>query len=55
MGRRLGLILPNGVEIFAIEAQDVVRFGETWTRNVATAIPAVTGPVLRAPAQPGAD
>ena len=55
MGRRLGLILPDGVEIFAIEAQDVVTFGETCILNVATATPVVTEPVLRAPAQPGAD
>jgi hydrogenase maturation protease len=47
MGRRLGLALPGRVEIFAIEAKDVVTFGETCTPNVAAAIPVVTELVLR--------
>ena len=47
MGRRLGLALPARVEIFAIEAEDVVTFGETCTPDVAAAIPIVTGLVLQ--------
>lgn len=52
MGRRLGLALPERVEIFAIEAEDVVTFGETCTPDVAAAIPVVTELVLQALAQP---
>jgi hydrogenase maturation protease len=48
MGRRLGLALPEAVEIFAIEAEDVVTFGETCTPDVAAAIPTATELVLRA-------
>lgn len=48
MGRRLGLALPETVEIFAIEAEDVVTFGETCTPAVTAAIPVVTEMVLRA-------
>ncbi|GAB4541722.1 MAG: HyaD/HybD family hydrogenase maturation endopeptidase [Anaerolineae bacterium] len=48
MGRRLGLALPQQVEIFAIEAQDVVTFGETCTPDVTAAIPVVTELVLQA-------
>jgi len=47
MGRRLGLALPERVEIFAIEAQDVVTFGEACTPQVAAVIPAVTEQVLQ--------
>jgi hydrogenase maturation protease len=47
MGRRLGLDLPERVEIFAIEAQDVVTFGEACTPQVAAAIPAATEQVLQ--------
>jgi hydrogenase maturation protease len=48
MGRRLGLAVPESVEIFAIEAEDVVTFGETCTPAVVAAIPIVTELVLQA-------
>lgn len=48
MGRQLGLMLPETVEIFAVEAEDVVTFGEICTPAVATAIPVVTEMVLQA-------
>ncbi len=47
MGRRLDLALPEAIEIFAIEAEDVVTFGETCTPAVDAAIPVVTEMVLR--------
>jgi hypothetical protein len=47
MGRRLGLALPETVEIFGIEAQDVVTFGQTCTSTVSAAIPAVTEMALQ--------
>ncbi len=47
MGRCLGMALPARVEIFAIEALDVVTFGETCTPHVTAAIPAVTELVLQ--------
>ena len=47
LGRQLGLDLPRRIEIFAIEAVDVVTFGETCTPDVAAAIPVVTEPVLQ--------
>jgi hydrogenase maturation protease len=47
IGRRLGLVLPEVVEIFAIEAQDVITFGETCTPGVAAAIPVVTAMILQ--------
>jgi len=53
MGHRLGLALPKSVEIFAIEAEDVVTFGETCTPAVAAAIPIVTELVLQALARSG--
>jgi hydrogenase maturation protease len=46
MGHRLGLALPKKIEIFAIEAEDVVTFSEKCTPNVAAAIPRVTELVL---------
>jgi hydrogenase maturation protease len=52
MGRRLGLVLPQRVEIFAIEAVDVVTFSETCTPGVAAAIPVVTELVLQTLTQP---
>ena len=42
LGRQLGLALPQIIEIFAIEAEDVVTFGETCTPSVDAAIPFVT-------------
>ncbi len=47
MGRRLGMDLPDRVEIFAIEALDVVTFGETCTPRVTAAIPVATELVLQ--------
>lgn len=47
LGRQLGLDLPRRIEIFAIEAVDVVTFGETCTPDVAAAIPVVTELVLQ--------
>jgi hydrogenase maturation protease len=47
MGRRLDLALPEIIEIFAIEAEDVVTFGETCTPAVEAAIPVVAEMVLR--------
>jgi hydrogenase maturation protease len=47
LGRQLGLYLPRKIEIFAIEAVDVVTFDETCTPDVAAAIPVVTELVLQ--------
>ena len=47
MGRRLGLTLPDTIEILAVEAEDVTTFGETCTPAVAAAIPVVTELVLQ--------
>jgi hydrogenase maturation protease len=47
MGRRLGLALPRSVEIFAIEAEDVVTFGETCTPAVTAAVPVAADLVLQ--------
>jgi hydrogenase maturation protease len=47
MGHRLGLTLPDIIEILAVEAEDVMTFGETCTPAVAAAIPAVTELVLQ--------
>ena len=43
LGRRLGMHLPDdeAITIFAIEAQDVITFGEECTPAVAAAIPTV--------------
>ena len=47
MGRRLGLALPDTIEILAVEAEDVVTFGETCTPAVAAAVPVATELVLQ--------
>lgn len=47
LGRRLGLSLPRVVEIFAIEAEDVVTFCETCTHAVDAAISAATELILQ--------
>jgi hydrogenase maturation protease len=47
MGHRLGLSLPDTIEILAVEAEDVVTFGESCTPAVAAAVPAVTELVLQ--------
>jgi len=45
-GRRLGLVLPDDVIVFAVEVENVSDFGDTPTPAVAGAIPAVTQQVL---------
>ena len=47
MGRRLGMALPETIEILAVEAEDVLTFGETCTPAVAAAIPVATDLVLQ--------
>ena len=39
LGRRLGLHMPDQIEIIGIEAEDVITFGETCTPVVEAAIP----------------
>jgi hydrogenase maturation protease len=47
-GRRMGMALPpdEGISIIAIEAEDVLTFGETLTPAVAAAIPLAVTAVL---------
>ena len=45
-GRRMSLPLPQDVTIFAIEAENVIDFGEELTPAVAEAIPEVVQAVL---------
>ena len=47
LGKMLGLPLPRGVKVWAVEAQDVETFNEGLTEAVARAVPAVVGQVLR--------
>ena len=47
MGRRLGLALPETVEILAVEARDVITFGDTCTPDVDAAIPIVVEEILQ--------
>lgn len=46
LGERLGVKLPKNMIIFAIEAEDVLTFGETLTPQVAAAVPEVCRLVL---------
>jgi hydrogenase maturation protease len=46
LGKRLGLQLPREITIFAIEAKDVVSFGETCTPEVKKAISACVEMVI---------
>jgi len=46
VGRRLGLALPEEIEILAVEAEDVITFGETCTPAVNAAIAVATQMVL---------
>lgn len=39
MGRMLGIRMPEDIKIFGIEAEEVERFGETLTDDVARAVP----------------
>ncbi len=41
LGRMLGIRLPGDIKVFGIEAEEVERFGETLTDNVARAVPQV--------------
>ena len=41
MGRMLGFQMPGDIKIFGIEAEEVERFGETLTDDVARAVPQV--------------
>jgi hypothetical protein len=52
MDRRLGLALPARVDIFGIETEVVVTFGEAYTPDVVTAIPTLTQLVLQMLTQP---
>lgn len=47
-GRRLGLMLPaeDAISIIAIEAEDVLSFGETLTPGVAAAVPGAVQELL---------
>lgn len=47
-GRRLGMALPadEAISIIAIEAEDVLSFGETLTPAVAAAVPAASKELL---------
>lgn len=47
LGRDLGLLLPDRVEIVGIEAHEVERFGEELTPGVAAALPEAVNEVLR--------
>jgi hydrogenase maturation protease len=55
LGRRLGMDLPRDRDliILAVEAEDVLTFGESPTPEVAAAIPAVVKLVLDEIASPG--
>jgi hydrogenase maturation protease len=45
-GRQMSLSLPSNITIFAIEAENVLEFGEELTPDVADAIPAAVRAVL---------
>ena len=47
LGRLAGLRLPAEIRIFAIEAEDVERFGESLTPAVERAVPQVADEVMR--------
>lgn len=47
LARRLELPMPSGISIVAVEAQDVVTFGEELTTEVERAIPEAVDTVLR--------
>jgi hydrogenase maturation protease len=47
MGKRLGLLLPSQIQIFAIEVENVCDFSDTPNPEVARAIPTVTSMVLQ--------
>lgn len=45
-GKRMSLPLPEEITIYAVEAENVLDFGETLTPEVAAAIPAVVRAIL---------
>ena len=47
LGKRLGMALPYEIVIFAIEAKDVVTFGEECTPEVERAIPVAVDMVIQ--------
>lgn len=47
LGKRLNIPLPGKIVIYAIEVADVNTFSDRCTPEVAQAIPAVTGMVMR--------
>ncbi len=48
LGRRLGAVLPSQLLIIAVEAADVLNFGETLSPPVEAAVPAAVDAVLAA-------
>jgi hydrogenase maturation protease len=46
-GRRMGLMLPQDIVIYAVEVENILDFSDKPTSSVATAIPEVTEAVLR--------
>ena len=46
LGRRLGMPMPEDVDIVAIEVEDVITFGEACTPRVEAAIPGAMEAVL---------
>jgi hydrogenase maturation protease len=47
LGRMLGLAMPEGITIFAVEAKDVTTFSEKCTPEVEEVIPEVVKMVLK--------
>ncbi len=47
LGKRLGLVLPQQITIFAVEVEDVTTFGDRCTRRVEETIPVVAGMVTQ--------
>jgi hydrogenase maturation protease len=47
LGKKLGLAMPQKIDIFAIEVSDTERFSEECTPAVAAAIPACVEMILR--------
>jgi hydrogenase maturation protease len=48
LGRRLGAVLPSEIVIIAVEAADVLDFGESLSPPVEVAVPAAVAAVLAA-------
>jgi hydrogenase maturation protease len=45
-GKRMSLPLPEDITVYAVEAENILDFGEELTPEVAAAIPAVVGAIL---------